>query len=169
MSSGKCRLTLMTHRDTPLLIPVASPRVSAKGTEFIHSFIYNNGAAFLLYSIPSCRYHEERMVNYDAEEGVTVSSNSHKSSILTVQNATIRHEGNYTCAPANARPTSISVHVLKGKWWLKTKTRRELKVYSKGQANDFHQWLALCFVHSRREARRNAASSQECSEYLFQF
>lgn len=57
------------------------------------------------------------MVNYDAEEGVTVSSNSHKSSILTVQNATIRHEGNYTCAPANARPTSISVHVLKGKWW----------------------------------------------------
>lgn len=56
------------------------------------------------------------MVNYDVEEGVSVSSNGHKSSILTVQNATIRHEGNYTCAPANAKATSISVHVLKGSY-----------------------------------------------------
>lgn len=58
------------------------------------------------------------MVNYDHEDGVTVTSNRHKSSILTVQNATIRHEGNYTCAPANAKPTSIYVHVLKGKFKL---------------------------------------------------
>lgn len=61
------------------------------------------------------RYHDARMVNYDSDDGVSVTSNRHKSSILTVQNATIRHGGNYTCAPANAKPTSISVHVLKGK------------------------------------------------------
>lgn len=61
------------------------------------------------------RYHDARMVNYDSDDGVSVTANRHKSSILTVQNATIRHGGNYTCAPANAKPTSISVHVLKGK------------------------------------------------------
>lgn len=54
------------------------------------------------------------MINYDAEEGVSVTANRHKSSVLTVQNATMRHGGNYTCAPANAKPTSIMVHVLKG-------------------------------------------------------
>ena len=72
---------------------------------------------FVCLPLPSssfCRYHEERMINYDAEEGVSVTANRHKSSVLTVQNATMRHGGNYTCAPANAKPTSIMVHVLKG-------------------------------------------------------
>ncbi|XP_059613426.1 contactin-2-like [Phlebotomus argentipes] len=59
-------------------------------------------------------YHDSRMVNYDFEDGVVVSSNRQKSSILTVRNATIRHEGNYTCAPANAKQSSVYVHVLKG-------------------------------------------------------
>lgn len=68
-----------------------------------------------LSSLPLSRYHDARMVNYDTDDGVSVTSNRHKSSILTVQNATIRHGGNYTCAPANAKPTSISVHVLKGR------------------------------------------------------
>ncbi|XP_053675372.1 titin-like [Anopheles nili] len=59
-------------------------------------------------------YHEDRMVNYDQEDGVAVSNNKLTSSILTVRNATARHGGNYTCAPANARQSSIYVHVLKG-------------------------------------------------------
>ncbi|CAO1332056.1 unnamed protein product [Diamesa hyperborea] len=58
-------------------------------------------------------YHEDRMINYDHEDGVSVSSKL-TSSILTVRNATARHGGNYTCAPANARQSSIYVHVLKG-------------------------------------------------------
>lgn len=53
------------------------------------------------------------MINYDHEDGVSVSSKL-TSSILTVRNATARHGGNYTCAPANARQSSIYVHVLKG-------------------------------------------------------
>uniref|UniRef100_A0A182YJ62 Ig-like domain-containing protein n=1 Tax=Anopheles stephensi TaxID=30069 RepID=A0A182YJ62_ANOST len=61
-------------------------------------------------------YHEDRMVNYDQEDGVSVSNNKLTSSILTVRNATARHGGNYTCAPANARQSSVYVHVLKGKW-----------------------------------------------------
>uniref|UniRef100_A0A182ULH2 Ig-like domain-containing protein n=1 Tax=Anopheles melas TaxID=34690 RepID=A0A182ULH2_9DIPT len=60
-------------------------------------------------------YHEDRMVNYDQEDGVSVSNNKLTSSILTVRNATARHGGNYTCAPANARQSSVYVHVLKGK------------------------------------------------------
>uniref|UniRef100_A0A2Y9D1W1 Ig-like domain-containing protein n=1 Tax=Anopheles funestus TaxID=62324 RepID=A0A2Y9D1W1_ANOFN len=59
-------------------------------------------------------YHEDRMVNYDQEDGVSVSNNKLASSILSVRNATARHGGNYTCAPANARQSSIYVHVLKG-------------------------------------------------------
>lgn len=55
------------------------------------------------------------MVNYDQEDGVSVSNNKLTSSILTVRNATARHGGNYTCAPANARQSSVYVHVLKGK------------------------------------------------------
>uniref|UniRef100_A0A182LUR1 Ig-like domain-containing protein n=1 Tax=Anopheles culicifacies TaxID=139723 RepID=A0A182LUR1_9DIPT len=58
-------------------------------------------------------YHEDRMVNYDQEDGVSVSNNKLASSILSVRNATARHGGNYTCAPANARQSSIYVHVLK--------------------------------------------------------
>ncbi|XP_055619366.1 Fc receptor-like protein 2 [Toxorhynchites rutilus septentrionalis] len=59
-------------------------------------------------------YHEDRMVNYDQEDGISVSTNKLTSSILTVRNATARHGGNYTCAPANARQSSVYVHVLKG-------------------------------------------------------
>uniref|UniRef100_A0A336LUT6 CSON004926 protein n=1 Tax=Culicoides sonorensis TaxID=179676 RepID=A0A336LUT6_CULSO len=59
-------------------------------------------------------YHEDRMVNYDVDDGITVSNTKLSSSVLTVRNATARHGGNYTCAPANARQASIYVHVLKG-------------------------------------------------------
>lgn len=56
------------------------------------------------------------MINYDHEDGVSVSSSKLTSSVLTVRNATQRHGGNYTCAPANARQSSIYVHVLKGEF-----------------------------------------------------
>ncbi|XP_017120653.1 uncharacterized protein LOC108141685 [Drosophila elegans] len=35
-------------------------------------------------------------------------------SVLTVRQVNFRHAGNYTCAPSNARPASITVHVLRG-------------------------------------------------------
>lgn len=38
------------------------------------------------------RYHEDRMINYDHEDGVSVASKL-TSSILTVRNATARHGG----------------------------------------------------------------------------
>uniref|UniRef100_A0A182NBB1 IG domain-containing protein n=1 Tax=Anopheles dirus TaxID=7168 RepID=A0A182NBB1_9DIPT len=33
-------------------------------------------------------------------------------SVLTIKEVHLRHAGNYTCAPSNARPASITVHVL---------------------------------------------------------
>lgn len=35
-------------------------------------------------------------------------------SILTIKKVYMSHGGNYTCAPANAKPSSITVHVLRG-------------------------------------------------------
>lgn len=76
----------------------------------------NTYRRFSLCRIKNIRYHDARMVNYDYDDGVTVSSSKHAtSSVLTVRNATIRHGGNYTCSPANARQASVIVHVLKGK------------------------------------------------------
>lgn len=40
-------------------------------------------------------------------------------SVLTVKQVNFRHAGNYTCAPSNARPASITVHVLRGNICLK--------------------------------------------------
>lgn len=37
------------------------------------------------------------------------------TSVLIIQEVHFKHAGNYTCAPSNARPTSITVHVLKSK------------------------------------------------------
>ncbi|XP_055857215.1 uncharacterized protein LOC129920072 isoform X2 [Episyrphus balteatus] len=36
------------------------------------------------------------------------------TSVLTIQEVHFHHAGNYTCAPSNARPASITVHVLRG-------------------------------------------------------
>lgn len=37
------------------------------------------------------------------------------TSVLSIQQVNFKHAGNYTCAPSNARPVSITVHVLRGK------------------------------------------------------
>lgn len=36
------------------------------------------------------------------------------TSVLSIQEVNFKHAGNYTCAPSNARPVSITVHVLRG-------------------------------------------------------
>lgn len=38
------------------------------------------------------------------------------TSVLTIQEVHFKHAGNYTCAPSNARQTSITVHVLRGEF-----------------------------------------------------
>lgn len=129
------------------------------GVNNLHFIFFTN--FFLLFTF---RYHDNKMVNYDIQDGFSVSSvqthqhhssgsssstsghssNSHSSgsssnltnslvppqppslpqtsylkvpstSVLTIQEVHFKHAGNYTCAPSNARPASITVHVLRGK------------------------------------------------------
>lgn len=53
------------------------------------------------------------MINYDDEPGVKVEFNQ-SGSVLTVENTKLSHAGNYTCAPSNAKPSYIVVHVIEG-------------------------------------------------------
>ena len=57
------------------------------------------------------RYHNDRMINYDSDRGVSVT-NDHTSSSLTLTNASTKDSGNYTCSPYSIRPSSVLVHVL---------------------------------------------------------
>ncbi|XP_064101769.1 uncharacterized protein LOC135212256 [Macrobrachium nipponense] len=57
-------------------------------------------------------YHYERMVNYDAARGITVTQTSPMRSTLAISEVTADHAGNYTCQPSNAVPASVNVHVV---------------------------------------------------------
>ncbi|KAL6263866.1 hypothetical protein P5V15_003947 [Pogonomyrmex californicus] len=56
-------------------------------------------------------YRQGRMINYDEEPGVDVRL-TENGSILTVNKTKLTHDGNYTCAPSNAKSASIMVHVI---------------------------------------------------------
>ncbi|XP_041971514.1 Down syndrome cell adhesion molecule-like protein 1 homolog [Aricia agestis] len=60
-------------------------------------------------------YHNNRMINYDAERGVNVTTDpEQRLSDLLIPVAGINHAGNYTCVPNNAVPASIYVHIFNG-------------------------------------------------------
>lgn len=64
-------------------------------------------------------YHESRMINFDTSRGgITVVTKTHQTteSTLVITNAQQSDSGNYTCAPTNAEPTSVTVHVLNGRY-----------------------------------------------------
>ena len=98
-------------------------------------------------------YHDNRMINYDLDRGINVSSEAGKLkhfrindflielgkqlvlnfnllvltdfhySELTILHTTKNHSGNYTCVPSNAAPASVVVHIFKGKLCLQTRTK----------------------------------------------
>ncbi|KAL6429738.1 hypothetical protein ACFW04_007562 [Cataglyphis niger] len=60
-------------------------------------------------------YHNIRMINYDVDQGVNVSTDlANRESWLEVPRASDRHSGNYTCKANNAQPARVLVHVFKG-------------------------------------------------------
>ncbi|XP_012142896.1 lachesin [Megachile rotundata] len=60
-------------------------------------------------------YHNFRMINYDIDQGVNVSTDlAGGKSWLEVSRASDRHSGNYTCKSNNAQPAWVLVHVFKG-------------------------------------------------------
>ncbi|XP_043287387.1 protein sidekick-2-like isoform X2 [Venturia canescens] len=56
-------------------------------------------------------YQQGRMINYDEEPGVQVKL-TERGSILKVDKTKPSHGGNYTCAPSNAKPSSVMIHVI---------------------------------------------------------
>jgi len=61
-------------------------------------------------------YHNERMVNYDTERGVQVSTSSvdgRTESKLTISKAGVDDRGNYTCSPSNSAPATVQLFVTK--------------------------------------------------------
>ncbi|XP_068212786.1 protein amalgam-like isoform X2 [Palaemon carinicauda] len=55
------------------------------------------------------------LINYSSRGGISVVTDKHsRTSRLVVTRATIGDSGNYTCAPANAEPASVSVYILNG-------------------------------------------------------
>ncbi|XP_026822639.1 hemicentin-2-like [Rhopalosiphum maidis] len=60
-------------------------------------------------------YHDSRMINYDIDRGVNVTSDlPNKHSALYIERASRAHSGNYTCAPSNAFPANTVIHILNG-------------------------------------------------------
>ncbi|XP_068083515.1 limbic system-associated membrane protein [Anabrus simplex] len=60
-------------------------------------------------------YHNNRMINYDKDRGVNVTTEfQSKTSTLYISSATREHSGNYSCVPNNAQPASSYVHILNG-------------------------------------------------------
>ncbi|XP_045621125.1 protein amalgam isoform X2 [Procambarus clarkii] len=55
------------------------------------------------------------LINYSSRGGISVVTDKHsRTSRLVVIRATTADSGNYTCAPANAEPASVSVYILNG-------------------------------------------------------
>ncbi|KAM7341604.1 defective proboscis extension response 13 isoform 2-T5 [Cochliomyia hominivorax] len=60
-------------------------------------------------------YHDNRMINYDADRGINVSTEpDFQSSELTISRTRREHSGNYTCVASNTQPASVLVHIFKG-------------------------------------------------------
>ena len=96
------------------------------------------------------RYHDERMINYDTDRGVSVTNDA-EGSTLTVENASAAADsGNYTCSPYNIRPSWVVVHVLsKGNSAAAVQVRKS--AFSNHQSDDFSVELkksALSHHHS---------------------
>ncbi|KNC32044.1 hypothetical protein FF38_14540 [Lucilia cuprina] len=64
-------------------------------------------------------YHDNRMINYDADRGINVSTDpDFQSSELTISRTRREHSGNYTCVASNTQPASVLVHIFKGNIYL---------------------------------------------------
>jgi hypothetical protein len=58
-------------------------------------------------------YHNDRMINYDSERGISVTTTPGRKthSQLSIQRADVSDSGNYTCAPSSSLPATIQVFV----------------------------------------------------------
>lgn len=84
----------------------------------LHQILRQNASNKLTPTILFTRYHNSRMINYDAERGINVTTDPmQRLSDLLIPAASVSHAGNYTCVPNNAVPASIYVHIFNGEYY----------------------------------------------------
>ncbi|XP_059610449.1 uncharacterized protein LOC132257522 isoform X1 [Phlebotomus argentipes] len=60
-------------------------------------------------------YHNNRMINYDSDRGVNVTTEAdNRYSELLIDQTSYSHAGNYSCVPNSAVPASTVVHIFNG-------------------------------------------------------
>jgi hypothetical protein len=67
-------------------------------------------------------YRNEDVLNYSPHVKIEDAKSPDEQPLvskLSVENVQRSHTGNYTCAPSNARPASVMVHVVDGKYSIK--------------------------------------------------
>ncbi|CAD1479560.1 unnamed protein product, partial [Heterotrigona itama] len=120
-SSDSPVLTVSCSRLTRHVLPFAEARAEIAGAS--EKFV-RPGSTLQLHCLvkkstetPSYLfwYHNFRMINYDIDQGVNVSTDlAGRESWLEVPHASDRHSGNYTCEASNAQPARVLVNVFKG-------------------------------------------------------
>lgn len=71
----------------------------------------------LLFITGLSTYCQLQEINYDSPRGgvsVITEKGELTTSYLLVQRARVSDSGKYTCAPSNANPSTVSVHILSG-------------------------------------------------------
>ncbi|CAL7950517.1 unnamed protein product [Xylocopa violacea] len=119
--AGLYQCQVSTHPPTSifLFLEVVEARAEITGHKFVrpgstlqlHCLVKNSTEtpSYLFW------YHNFRMINYDVDQGVNVSTDlTGRESWLEVPHASDRHSGNYTCEASNALPARVLVHVFKG-------------------------------------------------------
>ena len=98
-------------------------------------------------------YHNNRMINYDLERGITVTTTPGRRthSQLLIKQAEVADSGNYTCSPSNSLPASIQVFV-SGEYshllYLYVKVQRGCHCMAK-RAWFFWRLNVLCFINEK--------------------
>ncbi|XP_052852070.1 uncharacterized protein LOC128262075 [Drosophila gunungcola] len=94
-----------THRSSPANKSRVTMPMESNGNGLLNN-ILGSPENFKAPNMPSSTpYMQQHQSSYLLNPSV---------SVLTVRQVNFRHAGNYTCAPSNARPASITVHVLRG-------------------------------------------------------
>ncbi|CAL4084460.1 unnamed protein product, partial [Meganyctiphanes norvegica] len=88
-------------------------------------------------------YRGGHMINYDGTKSSSMVESDEHTSVLLVTSANTKHSGNYTCAPSNAKPASIRVHIIDGE---NPAAMQTSGVCSTVNTNERHRLVALVVI-----------------------
>uniref|UniRef100_A0A182JJU8 Ig-like domain-containing protein n=1 Tax=Anopheles atroparvus TaxID=41427 RepID=A0A182JJU8_ANOAO len=104
LSSSSSSLQHLDQTQQDLSLERGTP--ASPDTHHKHAHLHHHGRDH--------HHHLNQPMNYSTSPLLYSHILTPAPSILTIKEVHLRHAGNYTCAPSNARPASITVHVLQG-------------------------------------------------------